>query len=487
MEKKEVKPRPNLKIPRRTFLKASGAVGAVFGISGLGLYGYQAGKDPATYTGCEGFQGAAQTFNRKRFSINKPPYEKVAPTSRPDARTEVIFNRMSVMRNAAVGEMTIEELEEPYKSYYLQHPEDFELDKQNSELKEKVKQDSKENRDKYILAKAWADAMSAVKPKPIGNAPPEISDFPNSDPDRQSQPMKLKNPKLTSALIKKVSYEFGSVLVGITKLNPDWVYKYPGNKRGFKMDEPIEIPKHWEYAVVVGTPMSWDPMYANPNYGTSYDAYSKSRIVAFRLASFIKQLGYAARPHTPGTDYDLMVPPIMVDSGLGQQGRHSIVITPELGCNFRPAVVTTNIPLAVDKPISFGVDKFCKTCKICADRCPGGAITKGEKQIVRGYRRYQLHSSKCLNFWNSAHGSMGCRLCIASCPYTRKSNWVHRAALHLTANDPTGISHRLLTGMQKRFYPAPKPDDYYAETLGGKNASYRKAPWWLKTDDFIDL
>ena len=77
--------------------------------------------------------------------------------------------------------------------------------------------------------------------------------------------------------------------------------------------------------------------------------------MAFRLTSFIKTLGYAARPHTPGTSYDLMVPPIMVDAGLGEQGRHSIVITPELGCNFRPAVVTTNLPLVPDKPIEFGV------------------------------------------------------------------------------------------------------------------------------------
>ena len=253
------------------------------------------------------------------------------------------------------------------------------------------------------------------------------------------------------------------------------------------MNEPIEVPRHWKYAIVVGTPMSWDPMYANPNYGTSNDAYSKSRIVAFRLVSFIKRLGYAARPHTPGNSYDLMVPPIMVDAGLGEQGRHSIVITPELGCNCRPAVVTTNLPVSTDKPIGFGVQDFCKNCKICAEHCPSGAISKAEREVVRGYKRYQLHSSKCLNFWNSKHGSAGCRICIAVCPYTRKSNWIHRTALQVTANDPTGISDRLLAGMQKRFYPGPEPADYYAGSLGGKNASYRKPPWWLRTEDFIEL
>ena len=129
--------------------------------------------------------------------------------------------------------------------------------------------------------------------------------------------MKMKSPEKTSKLIKQIAHQLGSTLVGIAKLNPDWVYLYPMRGRGFEPDKPIDIPDHWQYAVVVGTPMSWDPMYANPNFGTSNDAYSRSRIVAFRVASFIKQLGYAARPHTPGTSYDLMVPPIAIDAGLG--------------------------------------------------------------------------------------------------------------------------------------------------------------------------
>jgi len=479
---REKRAKQNCAVARRTFLKAAGATGAILGVSGLGLHGYQAGRDPMTYTGCEGFQGAAQSFNRERFTVDSPPYEKTGPTSRADGRTEVIFSRVRTIRDMA--RKAIEDLDEPHKTYYQQHPEDFELDKQNRELKRKVAADSVENKNQYILSIAWSTAMGAVSPTPIGEEPPEISDFPRRG---QGTPLKMKSPESTAKLIKKMSHEFGAVLVGITKLNHDWVYKYPSSRRGFAMNEPIEVPEHWKYAIVVGTPMSWDPMYANPNYGTSYEAYSKSRIAAFRLASFVKQLGYAARPHTPGNSYDLMVPPIMIDAGLGEQGRHSIVITPELGCNFRPAVVTTNLPMATDKPIAFGVQDFCKNCKICAEQCPSGAITKGDKQTVRGYKRYQMHSSKCYNFWNSNHGNLGCRVCIAACPYTRKSNWIHRAALQVTANDPTGIADKLLAGMQKRFYPGPEPSDYYAATLGGKNASYRQPPWWLRTEDFIEL
>jgi len=297
----------------------------------------------------------------------------------------------------------------------------------------------------------------------------------------------MKDPVKTAELIKKVSHQFGSILVGITRLNPDWVYGYPISRRGFaNLDEPLDIPDHWEFAIVVGVPMSWDPLYANPPFGTSNDAYSRSRIIATRVAAFITALGYPARTHTPGTSYDLMVPPIAIDAGLGQQGRHSIVITPELGCNFRPAIITTNIPMATDKPIDFGVDDFCKTCKICAEQCPSGSISRGDKVEVRGYRRWEINASSCNNMWNSTLGHMGCRVCVAVCPYTRKANWLHRTALKVTANDPTGISDQLLTGLQKRFYELPDPRSYYIPSLGGENASYREPPWWLKAEEFID-
>lgn len=473
---------------RRQFLKATGAASAAMGSVGLGFFGYEAGRDPESYTGWETHEGAQQTFNRKRYAHDFPHYKKVGPTSRADARTDVIFYRRGDFIRSWKDKTGIEGLPEHLQEYYRKHPDVLDQDLYlMKEIFPKQRADYRKYRDKFILASAWSNAMGAVSPTRI-NQPPEKSDFPSRRRfGGPSEPLKMKSPEKTSKLIKKIAHELGSTLVGIAKLNPDWVYLYPMRGRGFQPDKPLEIPKHWQYAIVVGTPMSWDPMYANPNYGTSNDAYSRSRIIAFRLASFIKQLGYAARPHTPGTDYDLMVPPIAVDAGLGEQGRHGIVITPELGCNFRPAVITTNLPLIPDKPIDIGVQSFCKTCKICAENCPSGAIPTGDRIEVRGYFRYQINTAKCHTFWSSKLGNMGCRICVAVCPYTRKSNWLHKAALKVSVNDPTGISHSVLTGLQKRFYPGPDPQKYYIPSLGGENASYRPPPWWLRAEDFIEF
>lgn len=469
---------------RRQFLKAIGGGSAVAGSTGLWFFGTEAGRSPDSYTGMKNREGGYQTFDRKKWAVSNPTYDKVGPTSRADGRTDVIFARMGYLRRYD-KEKGLDSFPPHVRDYYTKHPEDLELDiTVRREIHQKRAEDVKKYRNEFILSKAWSSAMGAVGPRGV-NGPPEEWDFPRGG---ASTPYKMKDPRQTSRLIKKVSHQCGSTLVGIAELNPDWVYKYPMNGgRGFKANEPIEVPEHWKYAIVVGVPMSWDPMYANPPYGTSNDAYSLSRIVAYRLTAFIKSLGYAARPHTPGASYDLMVPPILVDAGIGEQGRHSIVITPELGCNFRPSIVTTNIPMEADKPIDIGVQDFCKTCKICAEQCPSGAISKGEKETIRGYERYALHSSKCSNFWSSKLGNMGCRLCVAVCPYTRKANWLHKAALNVTMHDPTGFSDHALAGMQELLYPGQEPQKYYMPSMGGENASYRPVPWWLKTEDFIDL
>ena len=472
-------------IGRRRFLKAVGAGSAAAGAAGLWFFGTEAGRDPGSYTGMVNREGGFQTFDRDKWAVDKPTYEKVGATSRVDARTGVIFARMGYLRRYD-EEKGLDSFPEHVREYYTRHPEDLELDtKVRKEIQAKRAVDSKKYRKDFILSKAWSNAMGAVSPGGV-NGPPEEWDFPRGG--KGHAPYKMKDPIRTSRLIKMVSHQLGSTLAGIAKLNPDWVYEYPmGGGRGFKANQPVEVPKHWKYAIVVGVPMSWDPMYANPPYGTSNDAYSLSRIVAYRLTAFIKGLGYAARPHTPGNSYDLMAPPILVDAGIGEQGRHSIVITPELGCNFRPSIVTTNIPMEPDKPIDFGVQDFCKTCKICAEQCPSGAISKGEKVTIRGYKRYALHSSKCSNFWSSKLGNMGCRLCIAVCPYSRKSNWLHRTAFNVSLHDPIGLSDDALAGMQKMLYPGKDPQKYYMPSMGGENASYRDVPWWLKTEDFIDI
>ena len=126
----EIMKDPDLKnkLSRRQFLKASGAASAVLGGTGLGMFGYAAGKDPESYTGWKNFEGGSQTFDREAWSVDKPTYEVVGPTSRVDARTGMIFYRSGSLRRQWSEEKGIDGLDSHLKEYYKKNPDDLELD-----------------------------------------------------------------------------------------------------------------------------------------------------------------------------------------------------------------------------------------------------------------------------------------------------------------------------------------------------------------------
>ena len=196
---------------RRQFLKLSGAAGALAGVGGLGLYGYQAGKDPSSYTGWKTFEGGDQYFNRNRFAVDKPTYDKVGPTRRIDARTEVIFSRSPTLMRNWDENKGLESLPDYLRAYYEEHPEDLELDLYNyKELFPKLRADRAEYGDLFILSEAWSHAMGAVHPDRITD-PPKVFDFPSKrqgymggDP---TTPYRMKSPEMTSKLIKKIGEE----------------------------------------------------------------------------------------------------------------------------------------------------------------------------------------------------------------------------------------------------------------------------------------
>jgi len=494
-------------LSRRTFLKTGGLVGAGVGLAGVAGAGYVAGKDYDSYTGWERYHhGEGQFFKRKAFRQDRPTYGVEGPTSRLEFAHN-LFNRIMTMKSLLAPpdgsppvwtpDKGIQSLPEPLKSYYMEHQESYKMALQAFTLLKRQKTNWEKYKIQFAIADAWSNAHGSVFEDSEGNPhsperffPPE----PNSPPEewdfrgiRRSEPLPFKSPDHAAALIKKIAHTFGATLVGITKLNPDWCYQ--GILRGVGR-ENYDPPPHWEYAIVVATPHQWDQVYVNPVYGTSYDAYSRERIIAGKLEVFLHELGYPARSHVPPFFYDVVTPPIAVDAGLGELGRNGLMITPELGCNARLAVVTTNIPMMVDKPIDIGVQEFCRKCKICAEQCPSGAISFKDKvdTVVRGYKRWLINDDACFNVWASVATShvRGCRVCIAVCPYVRKNNWMHTIIRETDPRDPTGVVSSTALWMQKKLFTFPNARDYLPPP-DGKNATYGEPPDWLQTEKWFKV
>jgi len=251
----------------------------------------------------------------------------------------------------------------------------------------------------------------------------------------------------------------------------------------------MPVPEHWKFVIAIGVPHEWEQFVSNPQYGDSLDAYNRARMAGWRLANFLKRIGYASRWHCPPGSYDLIATPFAVQAGLGEWARCACVISPELGGNMRLAVVTTELEMTIDNPIDIGVTDFCKDCKICAEVCPSASISfadSPEGMISRGIEHWDINNSTCFGYWMESMGPIGCRLCIAACPYSRKDNWVHGVARVIDPIDPTGLFNDSLIWMQKTLFDAPEASEY-KRPPDGCFASYRPAPDWLNVENWFTM
>lgn len=286
---------------------------------------------------------------------------------------------------------------------------------------------------------AMAKALAALVDGPVGLSRAPVPD----------------DPEAMSRHIKETAYFLRADLVGICELPPYAVFTHS------RWDgKPIEL-KH-KYAVAILVDQDWKTSSASMgsdwvSNAMSFMSYSTSGFIACILADYIRRLGYPARGHH-AMNYQVVVPPILLWAGLGEMCRiGDIVLNPFLGPRFKAAVVTTDLPLAVDKPIDFGLQDFCSKCRKCARECPSQAISYRGKVIYNGYERWPADIQKCTSMRvGNQHGS-GCGTCIKVCPWNKPDTKFHRSVNWTIRNFP--ISRRIAIKADDLFgYGKPKPE-----------------------------
>jgi ferredoxin len=237
----------------------------------------------------------------------------------------------------------------------------------------------------------------------------------------------VSDPAAMSERVKQVARFYGADLVGITEINPLWVYSHYFDRETGAYGK-LEIP--YKYAIVMGIEMDWAEISTSPNWGASAAtalAYSKMAELSSKLAKYIRMLGYPAVPSGNDTAQSI---PLAIDAGLGELGRLGLLLTPEFGPRQRLCKVLTNLPLVPDQPIDFGIQKFCETCFVCAKNCPARAIRFEERTTEptsisnrTGILRWPVNVTKCYLFWRE--NGTDCSNCVRACPWSRpKRGWL---------------------------------------------------------------
>jgi len=231
------------------------------------------------------------------------------------------------------------------------------------------------------------------------------------------------DPAAATADIKRLVRSLGADDVGIARLNPMFVYSHVG--RG---PEPWGAPieNTHRYAVAFTLEMDIDCVEQAPALAITEEAahqYLRAAEISVALARYIRGLGYSARAHISDSNYQIMLPAVAHDAGLGELGRMGYLISPKYGPRIRLGGVTTDLPLIPNGPIRFGVQEFCDICRKCADNCPSAAIPSGGKVNVRGVEKWLMDVEQCIYYWRAI--GTDCGLCMRVCPYSHPPTLVH--------------------------------------------------------------
>lgn len=254
--------------------------------------------------------------------------------------------------------------------------------------------------------------------------------------------------------IKKLGVFLGADLVGVTELDPAFVYSHRGMRGDVgtpDFGDPVELDHR--YAICVGMEMDYGRIKGSPSFienAETGQTYNEIAQAVCQLAAYIRELGYPARAHHVRRE-DVLHVPLAVKAGLGQMGRCGFLLSRKYGPRLRLGTVTTDLPVELDQPVDLGVDDLCGVCKKCATNCPSHSIPMGGRRLVRGVEKWQIYPDACLRYWHSNPKRWdACSVCIAVCPWNKPDTWYHRLAVWAATR--SGLARRLLLMVDDLLY-----------------------------------
>ncbi len=305
-------------------------------------------------------------------------------------------------RNIMFSRMSRIEGTKEYEDYYKAHPE-------NKEFDDALRAMPAMNSDK---TKFFDKLDSPIVDATFGF----LADIKGLvDGGEKAQEKVEATPETFTKKLKGLAEFYGAKLTGVAELDESYYYSYRGRTDAV-YGEKVEPSFPYTFVFAVELP----PEYINtaPVLSQSIGVvkgYLDAAIVGMIITYYIKSLGYEARNHMDG-NYLAVMPLAAKAAGLGDIGRHGLLVTPEYGSRIRLGAVTTDMPLLISEPSPLKVRKFCEECGRCALLCPSKAISKELPSIIDGVERWQTAQGLCFKKWMEF--GTDCGICIAVCPFS---------------------------------------------------------------------
>ncbi len=217
----------------------------------------------------------------------------------------------------------------------------------------------------------------------------------------------VTDPAAMAEEIKARARDCGADLVGMCALHPVMI------------DEGFDCT--FRNVIAFGHHESFKEVLEGPEAVSdeAHRAYWMVAKIATEMVRWIREdLGWDAVAHHNGGTY-IQAVPVLWQCGFGELGKHGSLINQEFGAGFRPSFITTNLPVAYDAPVAFGVQDRCTVCQVCSNNCPGDAIPN-DFIVDMGVKRWLTDIAKCYPY--SRLRKEYCHLCVDACPYNAPGN-----------------------------------------------------------------
>lgn len=304
---------------------------------------------------------------------------------------DVMFSRMSRKKGT-----------DPYDEYYKSNPD---LKETDDDLRSMPELDSEDT--------AMFDPLASPIVSATFNFLGDIKNL--ADGPKLNAKQTIDTAENFTEKIKGLAKYYGAKLCKITSYDESYYYSHRGREDETYGDK---VESKYKNTIVFAVEMDKDYIHTAPKLPEAIEVtkgYLDTAIIGMILTYYIKHLGYEARNHMDG-NYLMVLPLAGQKAGLGDIGRHGLLITEEYGPRIRLGAVSTNLPLVLDEDSDFSVTEFCEQCKKCIYTCPGKAIP--EKKIVdkNGVERWQIVQEECYRKWRML--GTDCGICLAACPFS---------------------------------------------------------------------
>ena len=201
----------------------------------------------------------------------------------------------------------------------------------------------------------------------------------------------------------------GVAKIGYTEISPEFIF----NERSVAYSHAIVLIVEMDKATIDKAP-------SPETQAMGIVTYQQVGSLTNRLTDYLREHGYAAEAGHPAIG-PALYPWLAIKAGLGNGGRHGLLITPEFGPRQRISAIFTsisNLPVT-DSTEHAWTRSFCATCGNCIRKCPGQAIY--EQPIVHADGRIScIDGDKCIS----------CTLCMKECSFN-KSGYAKIKAAYL--------------------------------------------------------